>query len=132
MNETLVQIHTWLEHVNPQLPVAVLMLVIWLPQYLIRRFLPNVWEIPATLPFDFFHVDRNSLLLLRKAWQALPSVALGALLQSLWMHGDAWTAVLGAAQGLLAPALHELMKGLPVPYQGGVPPAADPPGSKRT
>ena len=122
----LTQIHDYLEKLNPMLPAAVLMLVIWLPQYLLRRFAPLVWEIPATLPFTWLGVDRGKLLILRKAWQALPSVALAAGLQALWTHGDAWQAVLGVAQGLLAPGWHELWKALPVPYRGGIPPAADP------
>lgn len=127
MVEILVQFRNWLAAQNPVLPAVVLMLVIWLPQWLIRRYLPNVWEIPATLPFDKFGVPREKLVLLRKAWQAVPSIALAALVQALWTKGDPLAAVLGAAQGALAPVWHEIWKAVPfVPYRGGMPPAADP------
>src|SRR5262245_34402065 len=100
MSELLVRLRDVLAQMHPMLPVAVLMLVIWLPQYLVRRFLPNLWEGTATLPFARFGVPQDKLVLLRKAWQALPSIALAALVQALWVKDDPLAAMWGAAQGV--------------------------------
>lgn len=117
-------LRVFLEDIHTALPAAILVALIWGSQYLVRRFIPNAWEGMANLPFPN-GVHRPALALARKAWQALPSIATGALLASL-TTGDTTDAVVGAILGALAPIWHEALKALPVPYRGGKPPAADP------
>lgn len=124
MEQALTEARAWLAAIHPALPALVLIFAIWLPQWAIRRWLPQVWEAPVNVVFGGSDLS-PALKGLRKAWQAIPSVAAAALLTSLSSGGDTWQAVTGAAIGLAAPAWHELLKALPaVPYRGGMPPAA--------
>jgi hypothetical protein len=107
------------------MPAAILVACIWLTNYLVRRFLPTIWETIANIPFGG-GIHRPAVELARKAWQALPSVATGALLAAI-STGNATDAVVGAILGLIAPVWHEALKALPVPYRGGKPPATTPP-----
>lgn len=94
-------------------------------QYLVRRFIPGVWEWMANLPFPGGS-HKPAVDLTRKAWQALPSAATGAFLGAMSYKEDATAAILGAIVGLFAPVIHEAVKVSPLPYKGGKPPAADP------
>lgn len=107
----------YLESWHPAAPAILLIGAIWLAQYLVRRFVPNIWERIANWP---------AASLFRKVWQALPSIAMGALLTSISGDGSITDAVFGAVAGALAPVLHEMLKAAPIPYRGGKPPAADP------
>lgn len=109
---------------HPAAPAILLVGAIWLVNYLVRRFVPNLWERIANIPFPN-GAHRPAVELARKAWQALPSVATGALLAAI-STGDATNAVVGAILGLIAPVWHEALKALPVPYRGGKAPAAEP------
>jgi hypothetical protein len=119
-------LRVYLETFHPALPAGLLVAAIWLANYLVRRFIPHVWETIANLPFPN-GAHKPVLELARKVWQALPSIATGALLTSLTGNGGITEAVFGAVLGALAPVWHELLKALPVvPYRGGKPPATDP------
>jgi hypothetical protein len=111
--------------IHPLLPVLALVLVLFVPQYLIRRFLPGVWEWAAQLPAKYLDWGKTAL----KLWQALPSIVLGAGIAALAIPGaDVWQQAWGALTGALAPVVHELLKLLSGgKYRGGMPPAADPP-----
>lgn len=111
----------YLETLWTPLPAVLLIVAIWLAQYLVRRFAPDVWESVANLPFNG---ARPAASVLRKAWQALPSVISGALVAALTGDGSFNDTFFGAVAGALAPVLHELLKAAPVPYVGGAPPAA--------
>ena len=127
MQQLVQSIHSFretLEAFHPAAPGAILVALVWLSQYLVRRFAPNAWETMADLPFNG---ARPAATMLRKVWQALPSIATGAFLTALTGDGSITDAVLGAVLGALAPVWHEVLKALPVPYVGGKPPAADPP-----
>lgn len=103
----------YLAHVHPWLPAIVLIFVLWAPQAAIRRWLPDVWEVPANWPWrKTFPELEAPALALRKAWQALPSVAVGAFLTAASAGFDTTDAVLGAVVALGAPALHELWKAI--------------------
>ena len=116
-----------LEAFHPAVPAAILVALIWLSQYLVRRFAPNVWEWAANLPFPG-GAHKPVLELARKVWQALPSIATGAFLTAFTGSGSITEAVFGAVLGALAPVWHEALKALPaVPYRGGRPPATNPP-----
>jgi hypothetical protein len=106
-------------------PAGVLVVLVFLSQYLVRRFAPNVWERMADLPFPG-GAHKPAVALARKAWQALPSAVTGAFLGALAYKEDATAAVIGAVVALIAPVGHELIKASPLPYRGGKPPAADP------
>lgn len=113
-----------LETFHPAAPSVILVALIWLSQWAVRRFVPDVWERIANWPFNG---ARPAATALRKVWQALPSIATGALLTSLSGSGSITEAVFGAVLGALAPAWHEVLKALPfVPYRGGKSPAVDP------
>jgi hypothetical protein len=111
---------TLLDSVHPSLFLLTIAFALWGAQWAVRRWLPSVWEFAANLPW----IDKLSLgeqltrfdLAMRKAWQAVPSAVLGAVLMALATRGDLVDAGIGAAFGLLAPALHELLKALPGPY----------------
>lgn len=118
----ILELRTYLESFHPALPAGILVAGIWLQNYLVRRFVPNLWESIANLPFRN-GAHRPAVELARKAWQALPSVATGAFLAAM-SSGETTDAVVGAVLGLLAPVWHEALKALPIPYQGGKPPAA--------
>lgn len=129
---TLEHARTFLESIHPLLPAALLVAVIWLSQWLVRRFAPNMWERIADLPFPAGIDVRPVVTLARKVWQALPSIALGAFLAALSGDGGATELVFGAVLGALAPVWHELLKAVPfVPYQGGKPPVTIPPALKQ-
>lgn len=111
--------------IHPNAPAFLLVVLTWAAQYLVRRFFPGAWETMANLPFPN-GAHKPTLVLLRKAWQAAPSLATGALLSSL-SGGDATEAVLAALLNAFAPVWHEALKAIPqVPYVGGRPPAALP------
>lgn len=121
----IVALRVYLETFHPALPAGILVAGIWLSNYLVRRFIPGIWERIANLPFPN-GAHKPAVDLARKAWQALPSVATGAFLTAFTGSGSVTEAVFGAVLGLLAPVWHEALKALPVPYRGGKAPAADP------
>jgi hypothetical protein len=123
--EYLVHARVWLEtQVGVAAPAGALVALVFLSQYLVRRFIPGVWESMANLPFPG-GAHKPAVALLRKAWQALPSAVTGAFLGALAYGDDATAAVIGAIVGLIAPVGHEAAKAMPIPYQGGKPPAAE-------
>ncbi len=108
----------------PGVPWAALTAVIWLAAYLVRRYLPNLWELPANIPFGTSDLA-PTVKLARKVWQGLPSVLAGALAGAYMMGQDPARAWKGALAGALAPIWHEFLKGLPGPYTGSsAPPPA--------
>src|SRR5690606_5392090 len=106
---TLEHARTFLESIHPALPAALLVAVIWLSQWLVRRFVPNIWERIADAPFPSGIDVKPVVLLARKVWQALPSIALGAFLASLSGDGGATELVFGAVLGAVAPVWHEVL-----------------------
>jgi hypothetical protein len=96
--------------INPALPAVALVLVLWAPQAAIRRWLPALWAIPASWG--------PKAQELRRVWQALPSLAGGALLGVLSAGGDPWAAAWGAVVAAGTPFLHHALKASPLPYQG--------------
>lgn len=117
--EQLHSIEVWLADVHPALPWILMVFVLWASQYLVRRYLPNVWEACANVgPFGGIDLG-PTMRLARKAWQASPSVILGAIIAAIATKMDVKMAALGAAAGCCAPVLHEFMKAAPwFPYRG--------------
>lgn len=112
----------WLEGVHPGLGIVALAVGIWASMSAVRRWLPGVWEFMANLPWTEKltlgdELDRLDLLL-RKAWQAIPSIVSGAVVLSLVTGGDWREAFIGAVVGAVAPIAHEALKRSPLPYGG--------------
>jgi hypothetical protein len=113
----------YLSSLHPLLPPGLLVLLVWLPQYLVRRYKPLWWQQFAELGPSGATVG--------KVWQALPSVVAGAAVTAFSTGtGNPTDMACGALVGALAPLWHHLLKWLPGPYQGGSEPAATP-ASKR-
>lgn len=125
MLEFLSRFRESLTAIHPMLPVLALAASLFVPQYLIRRFIPKLWETMAQLPGQLLGWGKNAL----KVWQALPSIIIGAGMAALSMPGsDPWQQATGALIGAAAPIFHELLKLVTGgKYRGGMPPAADPP-----
>lgn len=109
---------TPLAEFHPALPWALLTLAIWAVVALVRRWLPDAWEWAADLPFVSLAQLGPVVLAARKAWQALPSVAAGALLAAL-SSDDPSAAYYGALAGLGAPVWHECLRALKALSGGG-------------
>lgn len=128
----------FLAHSLEKYPAAVwgtFTVLVWLGQYLVRRYAPTVWRAGAllalrdqlvlALPPELLPKLLPVIQLAWTTWQALPSLLAGALF-SAWQSGgsfeEAWK---GAAITALAPVLHHFRRALPFdPYQGelGKPP----------
>lgn len=114
----------YLTALHPLLPWSLLTLAIWLSVYLLRRYVPLLWELPAALSlreiaFAKLPDLKPALSALWTVWQGLPSILLGALVGAWQLGSDPGAAWKGAAAGALAPALHHLLKALPfIPYRG--------------
>ncbi len=100
----------WLAAINPGLPAAALVLVLWASQAAVRRYLPGAWAYMAKLGPKGQEA--------RRLWQALPSLAGGALLGALTSGLDPWESVTAAVVGAATPLFHHLLKASPLPYQG--------------
>ena len=123
--EFLEQLRVTLAGVHPMLPAVALILGVWFPQWMLRRYFPTVWEATATFPAKVFNLEiTETVRAFLKVWQALPSIMIGAAMGALsGPEGDITEAVRGALAGALAPIWHELLKVIPGPYQGGMHPA---------
>ena len=118
----------YLAALDPNLPWAALSLAVFGIIYAIRKFLPSLWlQFSAFVPA----IDESRIRgALRKIWQALPGVAMGAVIPTLASGGDVKLALYGAVAGAFAPFIHEIAAALPfVPYKGeiGKPKPKDPP-----
>lgn len=112
----------WLSaNIDPAVPRALFVIAILVSILLIRKAFPRAWEgFARAVPLPA--IDPQPLLLvLSKAWQALPATVLGAMTLALGSGGDIRSAVKGAAFGALAALSHEVMKAVPwIPYTGAV------------
>lgn len=111
----------WLSTVDPALPRALLVAAVFLTVYVLRKLFPRTWEFFAgAVPVSV--IDPAPLLLvLSKAWQALPAMVIGGVATALTTGGDVRASVKGALFGALAALAHELAKAAPwLPYRGEV------------
>ena len=111
----------WLGSVDPALPRALLVGLVFLTVYVVRKLFPRTWEFFAgAIPVSV--IDPAPLLLvLSKTWQAFPGALLGAVAASLATGGDMRASVKGLVFGALAAVAHEFAKAAPwLPYTGAV------------
>lgn len=121
MLEQIRSVVVWLATIDPALPRALLVALVFAAVYLIRKLFPRTWEFFArAVPVPV--IDPAPLLLvLSKAWQALPGALLGAVASALATGGDVRAAVKGAVFGALAAVAHEFAKAAPwLPYTGAI------------
>lgn len=109
-----VEIKAAIDAVHPALFPITMVAALWVTQWAVRRWAPQLWERTANWPFRAGLLDFD--VAMRKVWQALPSVLGGAVLMWLASGGSLMELAAGAAFGALAPAWHELLKWLPGPY----------------
>lgn len=111
----------WLTAIDPALPRALLVGLVFLAVYLLRKLFPRTWEFFAgVVPVSV--IDPAPLLLvLSKTWQAFPAALIGAAATALATGGDMRAAVKGLVFGALAAVAHEFAKAAPwLPYTGAV------------
>lgn len=126
MHDLITRAHDALASIHPLAPWLVLLELIFLPQYLVRKYRPTWWEWAATFGWRVAP-ETTVVALALKVWQGLPSVLAGALFTAYVSNGDPRAAFYGALLGAAAPIRHELMKRIPnsvLPYVGGSYPAA--------
>jgi len=105
------QLHIWLENLHPATPWALLTAAILVLQWGVRRAFPDLWERVANLPPNFEAYQLDGLVAAaRKAWQALPSVLIGALYSAAVSGGSFRELWIGALSGVLAPVSYEIAK----------------------
>ena len=98
----LTDLWSWLASVHPALPWALIPALCWVSVGATRRWVPSVWA--------FLEKLGPAGKLASKAWQASPSVLLGAFLGAFsGGTGDYRGAILGALAGPLAPVWHEAL-----------------------
>lgn len=117
---------TWLRGIDPATPVALLIIVVLLAVYSIRRWLPKWWLwVESTVPFVDSLDTGPMLTALWAAWQAWPAMMLGAALSALAAGASVQHALWGALCGAISAVVHVIMsnyKGL----VGAVKPPAGP------
>lgn len=126
MHDLITRAYAALASIHPLAPWLVLLELIFLPQYLVRKYRPTWWEWAATFGWRVAP-ETTVVALALKVWQGLPSVLAGALFTAYMSNGDPRAAFYGALLGAAAPLRHELMKRIPnnlLPYVGGSYPAA--------
>jgi hypothetical protein len=116
----LAHIRDALAQVNPDFPWICLTTVIWLAQYLTRRFAPKVWLVA----FSWMPTDLPEMA--KRIAQGLPSVLVGAAIPAIASGGDTKQALLGALFGAFAPLWHHILKAMPGSYQGVLTPSVAP------
>jgi len=109
-------VYQYLLSVDPNAPLAGLVLTVFGAVYLARKFFPNLWELFATACPGLAKLDSGPALALAfKSWQALPGLVFGAALMALSTGGSVKAAITGALAGPIASLTHELLKA----YKGG-------------
>lgn len=117
--QLLIGVRHWLASIHPFAPVLAIAIGEWFAVYSLRRWFPSLWlRLEALVPEGAPTSVANTLL-------ALPVIGFGAVF-AIGTSGDVSPemAFLGATGGALAPALHHLLKRLPIAYRGAVRQAA--------
>lgn len=100
----------WLAGIDPLLPAATLVLVVFAAIYAIRRWFPGVWAlVEKSVPFVDSLDYRPVATVVWKAWQALPGALLGAVVSALSSGISVKSAVIGVLAGFAASLAHEVM-----------------------
>jgi hypothetical protein len=101
--------YAWLAMLDPSLPRALFVALVFFTIWLIRQLAPNKWEAFANLvgvktpDMAWWHREVRAL------WQMLPAAIIGTLYGFLGT-GDPWEALRAGGLGLLAPFAHRVAK----------------------
>lgn len=110
MLELFANARAWLAAIDPALPAAVLVLLVFSTIYAVRRWLPSVWKaVEATVPFAGSLNAGPVFDAVWKTWQFLPGALLGAAVAALSAGLSVKSALWGVGSGALASLAHELM-----------------------
>lgn len=109
----------YLAALSPETRWSALVVAIFLIVYLVRKFAPKLWlAFEARSPFVVAD-PAPVLAVLHKAFQAMPSVVLGAVIPAVLSGLDPKAAAIGALLGLVPPVQHELARWAKwIPYEG--------------
>jgi hypothetical protein len=101
-------VYTWLVAIDPSLPRALFVALVFATVLLWRKLAPGSWaKFSAVIPVS--EADTSWLkATLQKLWQALPAAVLGAVYGALGTGGDVAATVKLALLGLAAPVIHEV------------------------
>lgn len=115
--------YNWLKAIDPSLPRALFVALVFLTVMAWRKLLPESWiKFSNLVPVS----DEDTSWFkatVRKAWQALPSALLGAVYGALGTGGDVLASLKLAALALLAPVIHDVA----AHYQGNLGTKKNPP-----
>ena len=100
--------YAWLALLDPSLPRALFVAMVFFSVWLIRQLAPNQWEAFANL----IHVKSDDTAWwqneLRAAWQMLPAAIIGTLYGLLGTGADPWPTLKAMLLALLAPVVHRI------------------------
>ncbi len=115
--------YNWLVAIDPSLPRALFVALVFVTVMAWRKLLPASWiKFSSLIPVS----DEDTSWFkatLRKAWQALPSALLGAVYGALGTGGNVLASLKLAALALLAPVIHDVA----AKYQGTLGTKKNPP-----
>jgi hypothetical protein len=106
--DSLSPVYTWLAAIDPSLPRALFVALVFLTVLAWRKLSPGSWKAFSSLiPVSEEDTSWFKATML-KVWQALPSALLGAVYGALGTGGNVLASLKLAALALLAPVVHEL------------------------
>jgi hypothetical protein len=122
----LAPLYVWLYALDPMLPQALFVSLVFFTVWLLRKLAPNQWEGFANL----IHVKSDDTSWwqneLRAAWQMLPAAIIGTLYGVLGTGGELWPTLKATLLSLLAPVVHRIAKR----YEGKTGKPKDPEGPR--
>ena len=121
-------IKNWLFAIDPALPAASLVLLVFATIYSVRRWLPGAWKaIELSIPF-LSALDAGPVFnAIWKIAQSLPGMLLGTAVAALTEGANVKAALWGVAAGALASVAHEVMAAYRGQVGGKKPPSAGAP-----
>jgi hypothetical protein len=106
--DSLSPVYTWLAAIDPSLPRALFVALVFLTVLAWRKLSPGSWKAFSNLiPVSEEDTSWFKATML-KVWQALPSAILGAVYGGLGTGGNVLASLKLAALALLAPVVHEV------------------------
>lgn len=112
----LAPLYVWLYALDPALPQALFVSLVFFTVWLIRKLAPNQWEAFANL----IHVKADDTAWwqneLRALWQMLPAAIIGTIYGVLGTGADPWPTLRLTLLSLIAPVVHRIA----ARYQGGL------------
>lgn len=106
----LAPLYVWLYALDPMLPQALFVSLVFFTVLLLRKRAPNKWEAFANL----IHVKSDDTAWwqneLRALWQMLPAAIIGTIYGVLGTGGELWPTLKATLLSLLAPVVHRIAK----------------------